>query len=157
MADESLILLINEVRNKTLRLLDGVTPAEAAFAPPGLVNTITWHAGHCLIVNEAMGIAASSGKPPVFPEGWLEKFKGGSEPAKVSEWPALADIVAKLKDQQQRLVALVTPMSEPDLARVVNPQRGRTARYMILHGLHDEAGHQGEIWLLRKLWSKKAS
>ena len=34
---------------------------------------------------------------------------------------------------------------------MIDPARNRTVRYNILHGLHDEANHQGEMWLLHKL------
>ena len=48
MADESLILLGKEVRGKTLRLLEGVSDTDARWVPPGLDNSIVWHAGHSL-------------------------------------------------------------------------------------------------------------
>ena len=36
MSDATLLMLLNDVRGKTLRLLEGVGEAEARFAPPGL-------------------------------------------------------------------------------------------------------------------------
>jgi hypothetical protein len=40
---------------------------------------------------------------------------------------------------------------------VVDPARNRTLRFSILHGLHDEADHQGEIHLLKKLYGRQAT
>ena len=65
------------------------------------------------------------------------------------------DIVTKAGGQL--LTAAIAGLSEADLQRIVDPQRNRTLRYSILHGLHDEAGHQGEIWLLRKLHGRQTA
>ncbi len=46
MFDESLLLLLDEVRGKTLRLLQDVTGKDARWFPPGLHNHVLWHAGH---------------------------------------------------------------------------------------------------------------
>jgi hypothetical protein len=156
MPDEALLLLAKDVRGKTLRILDDVTEQQARFAPPGLHNTILWHAGHALIVNEHLGLSPATGKPPVYPEGWFDKFSWKSEPAKVKDWPTLAEVKAKLVDQGERLTAAINSLSEAQLSHVSgDPAKGRNLRWSILHGLHDEAGHQGEMWLLKKLQKAK--
>src|SRR5687768_13808617 len=58
MADQSLLLLLKDVRKTTIDLLYGVTDDQARFAAPGLVNTILWHAGHALVVVEHLGVAS---------------------------------------------------------------------------------------------------
>src|SRR5436190_19630822 len=73
--DDTLILLANEVRKKTLWLLDGVTDEMARFVAPGLANSILWHAGHALVVVEHLGVVPASGGPPVLPAGWFEKSR----------------------------------------------------------------------------------
>lgn len=156
MADETLSLLLKDVRGKTLRILDDVTEGQARFAPPGLHNTILWHAGHSLIVVEHLGVSPATGKPPVYPEGWFDKFSWKSQPATVKDWPALAEVKAKLVDQAERLAAAINGLSEAQLkAPSGDPAKGRNLRWSILHGLHDEAGHQGEMWLLKKLQKPK--
>ena len=157
MADESLMLLAKEVRGKTLRLLEGVDERQARFAAPGLNNSILWHAGHALVVVEHLGIAAMEKKPASLPEGWFETFSWKSDPRTVTRWPAVSDVVAKLQDQLRRLVAGIEGLPEQRLAEVVDPAKNRTLRYMILHGLHDEAGHQGEMWLIKKLFARQTS
>ena len=47
-------------------------------------------------------------------------------------------------------MSAVAALSEDQLKRVVREESGWDARYAILHGLHDEASHCGEIALLRK-------
>lgn len=157
MADESLLLLATEVRGKTLRLLDGVPADVARFAPPGLSNSILWHAGHALVVVEQLSVMPATGKPAAYPPGWFETFKWQSTPALVREWPALDAVVEALRDQLVRLTTAIGTLSPDQLDRIVNAERKRTLRYSILHGLHDEAGHQGEIWLLRKLHGARAA
>jgi DinB superfamily len=155
MSDQALLMLVTDVRGKTLRLLEGVNDQMAKWAPPGLNNSILWHAGHSFVVNEALGIGTITGKDPVYPDGWFDKFSWASNPATVTQWPSLSEVVDRLKEQQQRLTSGVEGMPSEKLSAIVgDPAKGRTARWRILHGLHDEAGHQGEIWLLRKLQEK---
>ena len=161
MADESLLLLATEVRGKTLRLLDRVAAASddseavARFAAPGLANSILWHAGHALAVVEQLSVMPATARPAALPPGWLEIFNWGSNPAAVTEWPALAEVAAALREQLARLTTAIAALSPQQLDAIVDPQRDRTLRYSILHGLHDEAGHQGEIWLLFKMYARR--
>src|SRR5271157_1534891 len=52
MPDKCLLLLLDEVRAKTLRILKSVPAEHARWAPPGLHNTILWHAGHAYVLVE---------------------------------------------------------------------------------------------------------
>ena len=134
-----------------MRLLEGVDDRQALFAAPALNNTILWQGGHSLIVVEHLGVAAATGKPPAYPAGWFEKFSWQSKPATVTDWPEVEEVREALRDQLKRLVAAIEPLSEERLNRVVDTAKNRTLRYSILHGLHDEAGHQGEMYLLKKM------
>jgi hypothetical protein len=149
--DDSLLLLAQEVRTKTLWLLDGVSDEMAHFAAPGLANSILWHAGHVLVVVEHLGIAPATGRPPQLPDGWFEKFGWDSQPRTVAKWPPVAEVLGALQAQLPRLTPAISALSRADLDQVLEPN-GATLRYDFLHGLHDEANHQGEIWLLRKMY-----
>ena len=153
--DESLMLLAKEVRGKTLRLLEGIDDAQARFSAPGLNNTILWNAGHALIVVEHLGNSAATGKAPVYPADWFDKFSWKSNPATVTAWPGIEEVRAALRDQLQRLTTIIETLTDSELGKITDPAKNRTLRYSILHGLHDEAGHQGEIYLLKKMWGKK--
>lgn len=54
MPDKCLLLLLDEVRAKTLRILKSVPAEHACWAPPGLQNTILWHAGHAYVLVEGL-------------------------------------------------------------------------------------------------------
>ncbi len=154
MPNQTLSLLARDVRSKTLRLLDGVTDAQARFIPPGLNNSIVWHAGHCYWVVEALSVAAATGKVQ-YPPGWLELFSSKSRPTPDTHFPPLESVVAQLRAQLERLLPAIEAIPSERLDQIIDPARNRTVRYNILHGLHDEANHGGEIWLLRKLQQAK--
>ena len=155
MADETLSMLAREVRGKTLRLIDGIDDTQARFAAPGLNNSILWHAGHSLVVVESLGVGPATGKQPAYPADWFDKFSWKSAPATVTSWPTVEQVRSAFRAQLETLLAAIQPLSAEYLDRVVDPAKNRTLRYSILHGLHDEAGHQGEIHLLKKLYAKR--
>lgn len=152
--NETLVQLAYEVRAKTLWLIEGISDEMARFAAPGLFNSVLWHAGHVLVVVEHLGVAQATGLPPAVPEGWFEKFGWGSQPQTVTQWPALAEVDAELRGQLPRLIAALSSLSPQQLDQVIDTANGTTLHYDILHALHDEANHQGEMWLLRKMHGK---
>lgn len=152
MAENALVTMLGEVRGKTLRVLGGVGPEQARWTPPGLQNSILWHAGHCYIVVERL-TAGALGRAPVEPDGWFEIFSWESRPATVAaeRWPSLGAVVARLEEQAARLRGLYASLTDEDLARAPASGTRATAQATIIHGLHDEACHCGEVMLLRKL------
>jgi hypothetical protein len=152
MPDETLLVLLDEVRGKTLRFLQGVTAEQARWAPAGLQNSILWHAGHCYVLAEWLGLGPL-GLPTQDPGGWFEMFGWASRPASVpaGRWPPLDQVVARLIDQHRRLRPAIGEATEDRLSAPAVGNPGRTVRSSIVHGLHDEACHSGEILLLRKM------
>jgi hypothetical protein len=159
MPDETLLTMANEIRGKTLRLLDGVPPDMARFTGPGLNNSVLWHAGHALMLVEHLCLIPAAGGAPTYPNGWFEMFGWNSRPAAVPReaWPALSDVTDRLREQLDRLRTVINGLSPQQLDRVIDPGRNRTLRYSIVHGLHDEASHQGEIHLLKKLFGRQSA
>lgn len=151
--DETLMLLAEEVRSRTIWQLEGVTEEMAGFAAPGLVNSILWHAGHALVVVEHLALVPATGRPAVLPDGWDARFGWDSRPAAVAEWPTATELAGALREQWQRLTDVLPALTPEQLARVVDPPR--TLRFSILHGLHDEAVHQGEMYLLLKMYKHR--
>ena len=158
MPDQSLLLLLDEVRGKTLRLLQGVSDDEIRWSPPELHNHILWHAGHCFVLVESLAMEAMAELPQI-PEDWFDIFSWNSNPAQVASyrWPTLAQVIAELTEQRSRLRAMIEGLGDEELSRPLPGRGNQTARYTIVHGLHDEACHSGEIWLLRKLIRSSAA
>lgn len=153
--NDTLLTLANEVRTKTLWLLDGVNEDMAHFAAPGLANSILWHAGHALVVVEHLAVAPATDQLPQLPDGWFEIFGWDSKPLTVKHWPAVADVKQALREQLPRLTGAISTLSPARLAQVFDQASGTTLHYDILHALHDEANHQGEMWVLRKMYIKQ--
>ncbi|HXY35308.1 MAG TPA: DinB family protein [Planctomycetaceae bacterium] len=157
MSDKSLLTLWDEVRGKTLAVLGGVSEQASLWAPPGLHNSIRWHAGHCYVMVERL-CASAIGNEPVAPEGWIELFSWDSRPQDVApeQWPALQSIVEQLVSQHRRLHATFARLTDDELEVALPASRHQTVRRKIIHALHDEACHCGEMWLLRKMLVQKS-
>jgi hypothetical protein len=149
--DESLVMLAKDVRNKTLALVDGVTELQARATAPGLTNSFLWHAGHVLTVVEHLVVVPITAKEPAYPMGWTQMFGSKSKPEHVQAWPKLQEVQSQLVDQYRRVMELLKQLNEQHLATVTNEQKAWTLRYNIIHAFHDEANHQGEMWLLKKM------
>jgi hypothetical protein len=118
-----------------------------------LHNTILWHAGHGVMLMEHLGIMPLSGSQhPACPAGWFEKFAWKSDPRTVTSWPGVDEVRAQLAQQLTRLIDLLEAADEATLSKL--DAKGRPLRYLVLHGLHDEAIHQGEMYLLRKMLAR---
>jgi hypothetical protein len=156
MADQTFVAMFDEVRQMTLRVLEGVDEESARWHPPGLANTILWHAGHNFVVLEWI-TAQSLGIEAAVPHGWGEMFGWDSHPAEIApeRFPHLATIIGVLQSQHARLRDLFLLLKEEDFERPSAAWPQRTVRQMILHAFQDEASHKGEIWLLRKLQAKR--
>jgi hypothetical protein len=155
MPDQSLLLLLDEVRGKTLHILASI-PAEAArWAPPGLQNSILWHAGHAYFLLEWLTMR-SLARPPQIPDGWQTMFSWDSHPGRVPEnrWPPFVEVMSHLQEQHKRMREIIRKLSDEQLEEPSASSPDRTVRYAILHALHDEACHSGEIHLLRKLLAR---
>jgi hypothetical protein len=152
MPDETLLILVDEVRGKTLRALQSVTEMQARWAPAGLQNSILWHAGPSYILAEWLAMRRM-GLAPQIPAGWFEMFSWESRPALVPEdrWPLPDEVVARLVEQHRRLRQAIAGRTEEQLASRPADNPDRTVLSSIVHALHDEACHRGEILLLRKL------
>ena len=155
MADKTLLMLLDDVRGKTLNELKGLDEIHARWAPPGLQNSCLWHGGHAYFVTEFLTMKAL-GREPRIPAGWLKMFSWESNPLHTSpeSWPPLDDVRELLIAQHGRLREIVGSLTpeQLDAPEPGNPER--TVRYAIVHGLHDEARHSGEISLLRKMMQK---
>jgi hypothetical protein len=152
MADQTLLTLLDDVRGKTLAVLEGLDDLHARWAPPNLQNSCLWHGGHAYVVTEFLTMKAL-GREPLMPGGWLKMFSWESNPAHVppESWPPLAEVVSALREQHHRLREVIGSLRPDQLDAPEPGNPARTVRYAITHGLHDEARHSGEISLLRKL------
>ena len=148
-----LVEFARDIRAYTIRLLEISTDEEVLVAPAGTANHMLWHAGHAIAVTHRLLLNPLLGEQPL-PDGFFDTFGWNSRPAETTRWPSRTDILAQLKsqnDQVQSALATVTP--EKLAAPHGDPARGRNVQWYVIHALHDEAKHQGEMYLLKKLYA----
>jgi serine/threonine protein kinase len=146
--------LAREVRAKTLQLLVWSRREDLLWAPPGTANHILWHAGHAVWVQDALCIQIATGKSHL-PPGWEEMFGMGSRPSlQQKPWPDVREVKSQLEAQLPRWLNVIGAFDDDALDRLPPHPHGRDTRTLgecILHGAHDEANHQGEMYLLLKM------
>lgn len=149
----ALDLLINHVRGTTLDFVEGVPDNWLTWSPPGTSNHLLWHAGHALWVQEVLTLEPLTGENAL-PVGWAAKFgEGCPSPNKTTDWPTRQELIDLLRSQQQR--ALDAIVEHVDRLTTADPNvclgHGWPLLEGVVHGWHDEARHQGEMYLLFKL------
>ena len=147
-----LAILAYQVRDCTLKLFDATEPNALTWTPPGTANHILWHAGHAVWVADVLSIEPITGNSEL-PPGWAEKFGQHSQPATVTGWPDRREVRSRLETQLNRILSLLHECREMIVTKAdqTPPEGGWPLLHGMIHGWHDEARHQGEIYLLQKL------
>lgn len=157
-AVDSLAELARQVRRSTLELLQVLDSRWLKWAPPGTSNHILWHAGHALWLQDALTIRPLTSRSEL-PSSWATKFGQNSRPELHTDWPDVDDARALLENQLERIEALLSEhaqiiMTNPN---AIPPSGGWPLLPGMIHGWHDEARHQGEMYLLYKLARTQSS
>jgi hypothetical protein len=109
-----------------------------------------WHAGHALWLADVLCLEPLTGCSQL-PDDWAETFGMNCRPVKTTaHWPDASLMQQLLGQQLDRILRALAAGSDAALGRTANT-RGDTLAARIIHGLHDEARHQGEMYLLIKL------
>jgi DinB superfamily len=142
-----------QVREGTLQLLHVPEPEWLTWAPPGTSNHLLWHAGHALWVQDALSIRPLTGQSEL-PRGWAERFGQDCRPVRsTTDWPDEAEVRQLLEAQLRRILDLLAESAETIAvnAHELLPGSGWPLVPGMIHAWHDEARHQGEMYLLHKL------
>jgi hypothetical protein len=155
---DSLAELARQVRRSTLELLQAPDSRWLKWAPPGTSNHILWHAGHALWLQDALTIHPLTGGSEL-PRGWAGQFGQNSRPELHVDWPAAAEVHVLLEEQVERIEKLLGDHADTIIARphATPPGGGWPLLPGMIHGWHDEARHQGEMYLLYKLARAQSS
>jgi hypothetical protein len=151
-AVDSLAELARQVRCSTLELLQVPNSRWLTWAPQGTSNHILWHAGHAAWLQDALTIRPLTSRSDL-PRGWASTFGQNSRPELHTDWPGVAEIQTLLAHQLDRIEALLSEHAEIILTtpNATPPCGGWPLLPGMIHGWHDEARHQGEMYLLYKL------
>ena len=142
--------LARQVRGTTVQILEDVPVDWLLWTPPATSNHITWHAGHSLSAQDVLCVKPLSGSSEL-PSGWLEKFGMNSSPAETQNWPDRSELLQLLTTQLDRMIELFDFHSIRLTQIGPNRDDGWDLTRGVIHALHDEARHQGEMRLLVKL------
>ena len=147
---EHLAELWRQVRGDTIQLLAAAAPNQLLFAPAGTSNHILWHAGHALWLADVLCVELITGHSEL-PAGWAEMFGMDCRPVRLTrDWPEKAEVLRLLTAQRERVLELLAQLSPERLGAQRSSGR-RSLAQSIIHGFHDEAKHQGEMYLLYKM------
>jgi hypothetical protein len=143
--------LARQVRASTLQMLD--VPREwLTWTPAGTSNHILWHAGHALWLQDVLSMAPLTNRSQL-PSGWAAMFGQSSRPAETAAWPDRVEVAGHLEAQLREMLQIYAKHAEEIVSYGNKRPRGNGWPLLdgILHGWHDEARHQGEMYLLFKL------
>lgn len=145
--------LARQVRETTLQLLHVPEPAWLTWTPPGTANHILWHAGHALWVQDVLCITPLTGQSEL-PRGWADSFGQNCRTlTSTINWPEESDVHARLGIQLVRILDLLIEHADTIVVNANEPIPGSGWPLLagMIHAWHDEARHQGEMYLLHKL------
>lgn len=149
----TLVLLVTHVREATLDLVEGVPENWLTWAPAGTSNHLLWHAGHALWVQDVLTLKPLTGASEL-PSDWEATFgEGCPSPSETIEWPTRIELADLLRTQLDRTLEALAEhadrLAEADPNECL--EHGWPLVSGLVHGWHDEARHQGEMYLLFKL------
>jgi hypothetical protein len=149
----ALVELARQVRQGTLKRLDVPDPCWLTWAPAGTSNHILWHAGHALWLQDVLTIQPLA-RWSELPRDWARRFGQHCQPvATTTDWPPADEVAALLTAQLRRATGLLAEHADRVAGSIgeVSPSGGWPLVPGMIHGWHDEARHQGEMYLLYKL------
>ncbi|MEM9789013.1 MAG: DinB family protein [Planctomycetota bacterium] len=141
--------MFRPVRRLTIRLLDAASDAQLRWTPEGLTNHALWRTGHCLWVMDDVLIKPVTGRSEL-PGGWAATFEmDGRPPNEIDAWPERSALRDALIAQEARVVALLVRGAAE---RLMQPYGDwLSVGDFVVHGIQDEAMHQGETYLSLKM------
>ena len=131
--------------------LDGVSHEESLIQPKGGGNCLNWVLGHIVATRD--NVAQLLNQEPVWSKEISAIYQRGSDPLREgSDAQPLETIVADLERSQERLVAGLSTISEPELsAPSPDKSAAETVGELLFVLQFHEAYHAGQTGLLRRM------
>ena len=149
---EALVELAWQVRGSTLQVLNAANADCLTWSPRGTNNHILWHAGHAVWLQDLLCIELLTSQSEL-PKDWSAMFGAKSHPDSIEEWPSHDEVRSRLETQLSRMLEVLEQAPEDLLLQTPTRFKDqRTNLGWVIHGLHDEAKHNGEMYLLWKLF-----
>jgi hypothetical protein len=149
---QDLIRLLGMENNIVKRQTEGLTQADTLIQPQPSGNCMNWVLGH-LMVNQVIMLQALGVESPVS-EAELAPYRTESAPI-TAEGPSvllLEDLLAKLDQVHQRLIARLGEMNDADFTKEVQQgERTVTLGWQIFFRFFHNSYHLGQLELLRQM------
>jgi hypothetical protein len=136
------------IRSRTVKWIEAADPTIADVMPANFINTIHWHIGHILIVQDRLTLRLA-GLEIGLPEAYVGWFGGGTKPADWQTQPPSVDILLQqLEEQPERLQKQLSGKLEDMLAIPFNNKEtvGEALDYSFYH----EGVHLGYLMALKR-------
>jgi uncharacterized damage-inducible protein DinB len=148
---------LQDVRQRTLSVVENLSDAQLDVVPPGFRNSIRWNLGHVFVSQEKM-VFTLAGEENKSPEGYISLFAGGTAPSMWEESsiaiPTLEEITTCLRDQPGRIQEQFAGRLGDPLAEPFKAATGivfATVEEVIHFSIYHEGLHTGVIMSLKKM------
>ena len=146
----TLLEMLKQIRGFTIHLLENTNPDWVTWSPDGTSNHMIWHAGHAIWVEDLLCVKRLQGDSYLVDDAWTSKFGQHCDPvSEQTDWPTVDEMKNALLDQQAKMTELIEGMTPEQL--VIDSENNRDLVGGMIHAMHDESKHQGEMYLLHKL------
>lgn len=152
---------IQEAREYTLTLLDGLSDDDWFRQPAEVTTHIAWQIGHLAMAEYGLCLFRIRGRRPedldLMSSKFRKQFSRGSTPkADSSIYPSPADIRAVFDRVHDQAMAELADCSEQDLNETIDEPYAvyNTKMGALFFCAHHEMLHAGQIGLLRRLLGK---
>ena len=132
------------------RALEHLTEEQIWTRPSDRLNSVGWLLGHLTWARNGM-LSALGGEPEPLP--WAATFARGAEHADRASYPATADILAGLKQINEKLKAQMAVVTDAHLdspSAVRTPSPDKTVRGTVAFLVFHDAYHVGQVAMLVK-------
>jgi uncharacterized damage-inducible protein DinB len=154
MTEEQLFSQMALIRSRTVKWIEAVDPAIVDIMPTNFNNTIHWHIGHILFIQDRITLRLI-GKDIAFPEEYNAWFSNGTKPADwTTQPPAVYFLLQELKDQTERLQKQLSGnLTEKLTTPFIHYE---TVEESLGHTLYHEGIHLGYMMALKRAIEAKA-
>ncbi len=154
MMKDYLFTQLDFVRRITLKAVDGIAEDVADTIHPGFRNNIRWNLGHIYLVQERFAFHLL-GLPQANPDHYPDLFAMGTSPLNwIDEPPAMSEITRLLREQPERIHALLVHRLDEKLEKPYTTSSGltlETVRELLNFSLYHEGMHFSCIKIYKAL------
>lgn len=146
---------VNDVRQRTMNLIEGLSDSDLETVPDGFRNNLKWHLGHLFTTQETL-LFKLTGENGKLPEHYGELFSNGTSPLTwgEKEVPDTSEIIELLKEQPKRLENTFSTRLDESLKKTFKNSSGvifSTVEDIFHFSIFHEGFHHGYMTALKRV------